>query len=83
MHSQKNAGTQEPGSLFFSGLNPEKYLKYYIGFWKILEKFSKNTEKYQWDLKKGPHLILVVKIRKNTQNAEKYSGNPEQYYWEK
>ena len=26
--------------------------------------------------KKGPHLVLVVKIWQNTRNAEKYSGNP-------
>ena len=34
------------------------------------------------NLKKGLNLILVVKIWKNTQNTEKYSGNQENYYWE-
>ena len=40
---------------------------------------KKNTKKF----KRIPHLNLVVKIWKNTQNTEKYSGNQEKQYWEK
>ena len=47
-------------------------------FRKVLKCFKKNTEKF----KRIPHLNLVVKIWKNTQNTEKYSGNQENYYWE-
>ena len=49
MHSRKNAGTTDPSSLLFSGLNPGKKLKILqrLGFWKTLEKSSNSLKKYK------------------------------------
>ena len=41
-----------------------------------------NSEKILVRPKKSSSLNFGLKIRKNAQNSEKYSGNPEKYYWE-
>ena len=54
----------------------EKFQKVKNILQNSLKIYFKNTEKYWWLVGQ------ICKIRKNTQNLEEYSGNPEKYRWD-